>query len=75
MLILFLEKLAAELSKHTGINNHAINLEEGKQPLYGSIYSLGPMELKILKIYIKTNLINGFIHPSKSSASAPILFV
>ena len=64
----------AELPENTGINEHTIKLEEDKQPLFGSIYNLGPMELEILKTYIKTNLANGFIRPSKSPTSAPILF-
>ena len=65
---------AAELPENTGMNEHAIKLEEGKQPAFGLIYSLGPMELKTLKNYIKTNLANGFIRPSKSPAGASILF-
>ena len=32
------------------------------------------MELETLKAYIKNNLINNFIRPSKSPAGAPILF-
>ena len=63
------------LPKRTGINEHAIKLEEGKQPPYESIYSLGPVEFETFKTYIKTTLNNGFILPSKSLASAPILFV
>ena len=69
------EKSAAELPQHTGKSNHAIDLEDGKQPPYGPIYSLGPVELETLKTYIETNLANGFIRPSKSPAGAPILFV
>ena len=65
---------AAELPENTGINKHAIKLEKGKQPPFGPIYSLGPIELELLKIYIKTNLANGFIRPSKSPARVPILF-
>ena len=65
---------AAELPENTGINEHAIELEEGKQPSFGPIYSLGPVELETLKTYIETNLANGFIRPSKSPAGAPILF-
>ena len=65
---------AAELRENTGINKHAIKLEEGKQPLFGLIYSLEPVELETLKIYIETNLANGFIQPFKSLAEAPILF-
>ena len=64
----------AELPENTGINEHAIELEEGKQPPFGPIYSLGPIELETLKTYIETNLANGFIRPSKSPAGAPILF-
>ena len=56
------------------MNKHAIKLEEGKQPLFGPIYSLELVELETLKTYIKTNLANGFIRPSKSLAGAPILF-
>ena len=64
----------AELPENTEINKHAIELKEGKQPLFGPIYSLGPVELEMLKIYIETNLANSFIRPSKSFAKAPILF-
>ena len=63
------------LPERTGINEHAIELEDGKQPSYGPIYSLGPVELKTLKTYMETNLANGFIQPLKSPAGAPILFV
>ena len=63
-----------ELLKNTGINEQAIELVEGKQPPYGPIYSLGPVELEMLKAYIKTHLKTRFIQPSKSPARAPILF-
>lgn len=53
--------LAIELLENTGINMHAIELKEGKQPFYKPIYSLGLLELKILKIYIETHLKIGFI--------------
>ena len=65
---------AAELPKNTGMNEHAIELKDSKQPPFGSIYSLGPVELEMLKIYIKTNLTNGFIRLSKSPTGAPVLF-
>ena len=55
-------------------NQYIIKLEEHKQPLYGPIYSLGLVELQILKIYIKSHLKTGFIQPSKFLARAPILF-
>ena len=63
---------AAELPENTGMNEHAIKLEEGKQPPFDPIYSLEPVELETLKTYIKTNLANGFIRPSKSPAGASI---
>ena len=65
---------AAELPENTGMNEHAIELEEGKQPPFGPIYSLGPVELETLKTYIETNLANGFIRLFKSPVEAFILF-
>ena len=64
----------AELPKNTGINKHAIELKESKQPPFESIYNLSQVELEMLKTYIETNLANGFIWPSKSPARALILF-
>ena len=63
-----------ELLDNTGINEHAIELEESKQPPFRPIYSLGPVELEMLKTYIKTDLANGFIRPSKSPAGILIFF-
>ena len=71
----FLEKSANVFPKRIGANEHAIELEKGKQPPYGPIYSLGLVELQILKTYIRTNLSNSFIRASKSPAGAWILFV
>ena len=65
---------AAKLPENTGMNEHTIKLEEGKQPLFRPIYSLRSVELETLKIYIKTNLANGFIRSFKSLTGAPILF-
>ena len=62
------------LPEYTKINTYTIILEKGKWPLYKLIYSLGLVKIKTLKTYIKTNLANKFIHPSKSPASASILF-
>ena len=70
----FSAKYAAEYPENTGMNEHVIKLEEDKQPPFGSIYSLGLVELETLKTYIKTNLANGFIWPSKSPVEALILF-
>ena len=66
--------MAMKLPSNTGINKHAIELQDVKKPLYGPIYSLKPMELETLKTYIKTHLKTGFIWPSKFPADAPILF-
>ena len=63
-----------ELPENTGINKHAIKLEEGKELPFELIYSLGQVKLEMLKTYIETNLANGFIWPSKSSLSAFIRF-
>ena len=62
------------LSECTELNEHAIKLEDSKQPPYGPIYSLGLVELETLKTYIKIHLKTGFIRPSKFPADAPILF-
>ena len=70
----FSPDLVIELFEHTEINTHAIDREEGNQPPYGPIYSLGSVELETLKTHIKTNLANSFICPSKSPVGTPILF-
>ena len=71
----FSKESAEVLPECIEINKHAIELEDSKQPLYGPIYSLGPVELKTLKTYIETNLATSFIRPLKSPVSAPILFL
>ena len=71
----FLEEKALILLEATKLNQHIIKLQEDQQLSYRLIYSLGPVELKTLKTYIKTNLANDFIWPSKSPAGTPILFV
>ena len=70
----FSPDLAFELSEHTRINDHTIELVNGQQPPDEPIYSLGPVELETLKAYIETNLANEFIRPSQSLAGASILF-
>ena len=57
----FLVKNATKLPKNIRMNKHVIKLKEIKQPFFRPIYSLGPIELKTLKIYIKINLANSFI--------------
>ena len=70
-----MEEKASILLEATELNQHAIKLQEGKQLSYRPIYSLGLVELETLKTYIKTNLANVFIWPSKSPTSPLILFV
>ena len=60
----FSKKKALVLPERTEFNEHAIDLEDDKQPPYGPIYSLGPMELETLKTYFETYLKTGFIRPS-----------
>jgi len=45
-----------------------IDLEPGKQPPSGKLYSLSPDELELLKEYLDEMLKNGKIRHSKSSA-------
>jgi len=52
-----------------------INLEEGAQPPVGPIYSLSASEQEALKEFIEENLNTGFIRPTSSLHSAPVLFV
>ena len=56
------------------MNKHTIKQKKDKQSSFGLIYSLGPIELKTLKTYIKTNLANSFIRLFKSSTGVPIFF-
>ena len=56
------------------MNEHTIKREEDEQSPFGSIYSLGLVKSEILKTYIKTNLANNFIRPSKFPAGTSILF-
>ena len=57
----FSDEKAWVLPKCTELNEHAINLEHDREPLYGPIYSLELVELETLKTYIETHLKTGFI--------------
>lgn len=52
-----------------------IDIEEGKTPPFGPIYSLTMDKRTALSKYIKEHLAKGFIRRSTSSASSPILFI
>ena len=71
---IFLVENVAKFLKYTGINDHIIKLKEDKQQLFGLIYSREPVELEILKTYIKINLANNFIWPSNCLTKASTLF-
>ena len=70
---IFSLKLAGKLPEYIKINNHTIKLVDNPQPSYGLIYNLRPIELEILKAYIKNNLANNFIKPFKSPIKIFIL--
>lgn len=63
-----------EVSMHIRMNDYRIELEKGKQSLFGPIYSLDSVELEMLKIYIEIKLVNGFIWLSKYPTKALIQF-
>ena len=46
---MFSEEKALVLPEITDLNQHAIKLQEGQQPFSRPIYSLGSVELKMLK--------------------------
>jgi len=70
---IFSEGEAKTLPPHQPYN-HKIDLEEGMEPPFGKIYNMSETELKLLKDYIDDMLGKGFIQPSSSAASAPVLF-
>lgn len=69
----FSEELAAE-TPIEGNAEHAIDLEEGKQPPFRPIYNQSTKELEALREYIQKALDKGWIQESKSPAGAPVLF-
>lgn len=71
----FSPKSVAKLLQYTGIDDLSIELINNRQPSYWPIYSLGPVQLETLKIYIEANLANDFMRLSKSPAGASILFI
>ena len=55
--------------------DHAIEVEDGKEPPYGPLYNLSQVELAELRRYLEGALQKGWIRHSTSPAGAPILFV
>ena len=70
----FSKKKADTLPSHCSYDLK-IELEEGASPPPRHMYSLSPMELEALQVFIDENLSNSFIRPSNSPHGAPILFV
>jgi hypothetical protein len=58
-----------------GPQDLAIELTDGRQPLWGPIYNLSEKELDTLRSYLEVQLKRGWIRPSKSPAGAPVFFV
>lgn len=56
-------------------SDHRILLKPGSEPPWGPQYGMSREELLVLKKYINENLEKGFIRPSSSPASSPVLFV
>lgn len=64
-----------KLHKRININKHSIDLKPDKQQSYRLIHSIGLVEFKTVKTYIKTNQANGFICSFKSFAEALMIFI
>lgn len=56
-------------------SDHRIILKPGSEAPWGPLYGMSREELLVLQKYIKENLQKGFIRPSSSPASSPVLFV
>jgi hypothetical protein len=61
---------AASLPEYSKRKEHAIDIEPGKQPPWGPIYSLSAKELSTLRVYIEDSLRRGWIRHSTSPAVA-----
>lgn len=69
----FSEDLAEQLPKHSQFD-HDIVLLPDTVPRYGPVYKTSEPQAKYLHDYILDNLRRGWIRPSKSSWSSPVLF-
>jgi len=59
-------------SKVYPLTEDPIPLVKGSKPVFGPIYNLSKIEVKVLKEYINTNLWKGLIHPSMSPFGSPV---
>ena len=69
----FSRQAADRLPPHRSYDHH-IELQPGKEHGYGPLYSMSRDELKVLKKYLDDNLRKGFIRPSSSPYSSPVIF-
>jgi len=70
----FSKAKASELPPHRDYDLKIV-LEEGTSPPLGTLYSLSPVELSALRMFIDENITTGFIRPTASSHAALVLFV
>jgi hypothetical protein len=68
------EKKEIELPEHKPWD-HAIPIQEGKQPKAAPLYSVTYAEQQLLREFIEENLKRNFIKPSQSPVGYPVLFV
>ena len=71
----FSKNESQSLPPHRGHLDHHIPLEDGAKPVFGPIYNLSELELKVLKEYVEDKLKKGHIRPSTSPFGSPVLFV
>jgi hypothetical protein len=74
LLDVFSRKNADELPEHSSYD-HKIELMPGATLTYGPLYSMSENELKVLRKYLIEHLNKGFIRPSSSPVSSPVIFV
>ncbi|KAI0993516.1 hypothetical protein K3495_g14669, partial [Podosphaera aphanis] len=70
----FPQEEADKLPPHRS-SDHQIILQPGTEPPWGPLYGMSREELLVLRKYIEENLEKGFIRPSTSPTSSPVLFV
>ena len=70
----FSPKKADKLPPHRSYD-HEIRLTSDKKLPFGKIYSMSREELQTLRDWLDENLRKGFIRPSSSSVTSPVLFV
>jgi hypothetical protein len=70
----FSPKKADNLPPHRSYD-HEIKLTSDKKLPFGRIYSMSRDELTTLRTWLDENLAKGFIRPSSSHVTSPVLFV